>query len=96
MGSPSKMANTSEKLLREKVTENTVAVNEDTAEFHAVFSHPSPIIPDALSHKNHETFPSRGNCFYSNLIPLFRLLSSHPECVHHCVSVSYRSADTTE
>ncbi len=63
------------------------------------FSHLSPIIPDALSHKNYETFLSWGNCFYSNLIPLFRLLSSHPVCVCVCVCVwcvSYRSADTTE
>lgn len=88
--------NTSEKLSREKVTENTIAVNEDIAEFHKIFSHLSPNIPNALSHKNYETFLSWGNCFYSNLIPLFRLLSSRPECVDLCVSVSYRSADTTE
>lgn len=56
------------------------------------FPHLSSVIPDALSHKNYETFLSWGNCFYSNLIPLFRLLSSHPACA----CVSYRSADTTE
>lgn len=60
------------------------------------FPHLSPIIPDALSHKNYETFLSWGNCFYSNLIPHFRLLSSHPKGVFLCVCVWARSADTTE
>lgn len=94
--------NASEKLPARKVTEkkNTIAVDEDVAGFRTVFFPPicPPIIPDALSRKNYETFLSWGNCFYSNLIPLFRLLSSHPECVcvRVCVRASYRSADTTE
>lgn len=71
--------NTSEKLSRGKVTKNTIAVNEDIAEISHSFPHLSPVIPDALSHKNYETFLSWGNCFYSNLILLFRLLSSHPK-----------------
>ena len=84
--------NASEKLpMRERLPKkNTIAVDEDIAGFRSVFPpHLSPIIPDALSRKNYETFLSWGNCFYSNLIPLFRLLSSHPECV--CVRVCVRA-----
>ncbi len=66
------------------------------------FHHLSQIIPDALSHKNYETFLSWGNCFYSNLILLVSLLSQHLKCVCVCVCVcvclcvSHKSADTTE
>lgn len=55
--------NTSQKLWRERLggekknTKPIVAVNEDIAKFHR-FSHLSPIIPDASSRKNYETFPS--------------------------------------
>lgn len=54
--------NASEKLPARKVTEkkNTIAVDEDVAGFRTVFFPPicPPIIPDALSRKNYETFLS--------------------------------------
>lgn len=92
--------NTSEKLSRERLPKTQLQWMRTLLNF-IQFSHLSPIIPDALSHKNYETFLSWGNCFYSNLIPLFRLLSCHPKCVCvsvwvcRCLCVSW-TADTTE
>lgn len=48
------------------------------------------IIPDALSHKNYESFLSWGNCFYRNPLLLLRLLSRSSNCA------CYSNADTTE
>lgn len=77
-------------------TKPIVAVNEDIAKFHQ-FSHLSPIIPDASSRKNYETFPSWGNCFYSKLILLFRLLSSYQSvCMCACARTWAARADTSE
>ena len=87
--------NASEKLPVRKVTEKTRLQWMRTLLNSEQFFPPicPPIIPDALFRKNYETFLSWGNCFYSNLIPLFRLLSSHPECVcvRACVCVCMRA-----
>lgn len=83
--------NTSEKLWRERLQKPQLRWMRTLLNFIGFPICPQ-IIPDALSRKNYETFLSWGNCFYSNLIPLFRLLGRHQSvcmcaCACACVCV---------